>query len=78
MIAQGQIISFIDIFKFIPKTVVANDIKKKGDRFTYLINHVEEFTLKDLFTIARLCNMTKDEMWAFIKEQIPDEPNNEP
>ncbi len=55
MLNAGNIESFNDIFKFIPKTVVANDLGKKVDRFTTLMNRVEKFTLDELFTIARHC-----------------------
>ncbi len=34
MINDGKIVSFNDIFKFIPKTIVAKDLGKKVDRFT--------------------------------------------
>ena len=55
MIAAGRIVTFTDIFKFIPKTVVANDMGKKVDRFNELMARVEKFTLEDLYIIARFC-----------------------
>ena len=57
MINAGNIESFNDIFKYIPKTVVANDLGKKVDRFTALMNRVEKFTVEELFTIARFCSI---------------------
>lgn len=55
MITDGKIITFNDIFKFIPKTIVATDLGKKVDRFTELMNKIEEFTLEELFLIAKFC-----------------------
>lgn len=57
MINAGNIASFNDIFKYIPKTVVANDLGKKVDRFTALMNRVEKFSIEELFTIARFCSI---------------------
>jgi hypothetical protein len=57
MIAKGKIVSFNDIFKYIPKTVVANDLGKKVDRFSELMTRVEKFTLEDLYIIARFCSI---------------------
>ena len=33
MIADGNIVTFNDIFEYIPKTIVAIDLGKKVDRF---------------------------------------------
>jgi hypothetical protein len=62
MIIGGKIVSFNDIFKFIPKTVVATDLGKKVDRFTELMNKVEGFTLEELFMIAKFCDIDEAEM----------------
>lgn len=62
MINAGNIESFNDIFKYIPKTVVATDLGKKVDRFTTLMNRVEKFTVEELFTIARFCSITEQKI----------------
>jgi len=62
MIDSGKIESFNDIFKYIPKTVVANDLGKKVDRFTALMNRVEKFTVEELFTIARFCSISESKI----------------
>jgi hypothetical protein len=62
MILGGKIASFNDIFKFIPKTVVANDLGKKVDRFNELMNRIEEFTLEELFIIAKFCEIDETQM----------------
>jgi hypothetical protein len=62
MIVGGKIVSFNDIFKFIPKTVVATDLGKKVDRFTELMKRVEGFTLEELFMIAKFCDVEEAEM----------------
>ncbi|HWK08044.1 MAG TPA: hypothetical protein VNS58_30655 [Puia sp.] len=62
MIIGGKIKTFNDIFKFIPKTVVATDLGKKVDRFTDLMNRVEGFTLEELFMIARFCELDEAQM----------------
>jgi hypothetical protein len=62
MITEGKIVSFNDIFKFIPKTVVAKDLGKKVNRFNQLMNRIEEFTLEELFIIAKFCEMDEGQM----------------
>ena len=60
MIENGKIIFFNDIFKYIPKTVVAKDLGKKVDRFNTLMSRVEEFMLQDLFIIAGFFEIDED------------------
>lgn len=62
MLSEGKINSFNDIFKYIPKTIVAKDLGKKVDRFTELMHNVEEFTVEELFTIANFCSLDEVQM----------------
>ncbi len=62
MIESGKIVSFNDIFKYIPKTVVAKDLGKKVDRFNTLMSRVEEFMLSDLFIIATFFEIDEDDI----------------
>jgi hypothetical protein len=66
MFNAGKIKTLNDIFGFVPKTVVANDIGKKVDRFTALINKVERFTLEDLFQIAKLCDLEESQILQLV------------
>ena len=54
---RGKIVAFNDIFKYIPKTVVARDLGKKVDRFNKLISKVGGFTLDDLALIGKFCDL---------------------
>jgi hypothetical protein len=69
MINAGNVESFNDIFKFIPKTVVATDLGKKVDRFTELMNRVEKFTLEELFTIARFCSISESKILQLVENE---------
>lgn len=73
---QGKIVTFNDIFKYIPKTVVANDVGKKVDRFTELMGRVEKFTLEEIFIMARLCEMTENEMLDLVLADYKKKHNN--
>jgi hypothetical protein len=64
MVESGQLVSFNQIFKYIPKTIVAKDLGKKVDRFNVLMSHVEEFRLKELFRIGQYC---KIDDWTILK-----------
>lgn len=69
MVVGGKIISFNDIFKYIPKTIVANDLGKKVDRFNELMNRIEEFTLGELFIIAKFCDIDEGQMLDLAKTE---------
>lgn len=78
MVDAGRIQIFTDIFKYIPKTKVATDLGKKVDRFNELMNNVEEFNLKDLFLIAKFCEMTEREITELVLKQYLDIKNRLP
>ena len=69
MLSEGNIVSFTDIFKYIPKTIVANDLGKKVDRFTVMMNHVEKFTLEEVFRLAAMCKLTDEQMFALMHNE---------
>ena len=75
MVEAGKIEVFSDIFKFIPKTRVANDLGKKVDRFNELMANVEEFILKDLFHIAKFCELDEETMLRLVMKQYRDTKN---
>lgn len=66
MIENGKILTFNDIFKYIPKTVVAKDLGKKVDRFNTLMSRVEEFILSDLFIIAGFFEIDEEVMLRLV------------
>ena len=66
MVETGKIMFFNDIFKYIPKTVVAKDLGKKVDRFNTLMSRVEEFMLSDLFIIATFFEIDEDDIIKLI------------
>jgi hypothetical protein len=68
MFNDGKIKTLNDIFEFLPKTIVANDLGKKVDRFTALINKVERFTLEDLFRIADYCDLEYSQIIQLVLE----------
>ena len=71
MLEKGNVQSFNDIFKYIPKTVVAINMGKKVDRFTEIMNRVEKFKLEEVFAVAKLCEVDDSEMLQLVyKEYI--------
>jgi len=64
LITEGKIKSFNDIFKYVPKTIVSNDLGKKVDRFTELMNRVDGFTLAELFLIAKFCEINETQIFS--------------
>jgi hypothetical protein len=81
MYEKGHVRSFNDIFRYVPKTVVAKNLGTKVDRFTKLMKRVEKFTLEDIVLIGTFCDMSLDimtELWKEEfrrqKEAFPDRP----
>jgi hypothetical protein len=76
MLHDGKIKTFLDIFIFIPPTIVAKDLGKRGPRFTELINNPEGFTLGEIFLLARFFNLTVTEIFQLIIDQLSQRKND--
>ena len=70
MYDAGHVVLFNDIFKYIPKTVVAIDLGKKVDRFNKLMTRPDEFTLQELYMIASFCGLTERQMYELVEADI--------
>jgi hypothetical protein len=69
MVNDGAIKSLNEIFHHIPKSIVAADCGKKVTRFTYLMEHVDEFKIRELFKIGALCDLTASQTLELAKAQ---------
>jgi hypothetical protein len=69
MLSQGQIESFKDIFKYIKKTVVANDLGKKVDRFSVMMDHPKKFSVGDVYEMADLFNIDVQKMFDLLYKE---------
>jgi len=70
MLDDGKIQTFTDIFDYIKKSVVAKDIGKKVERFTELMNDVDDFRVGELRMMAKLFHLTLDEMLRLIAREV--------
>jgi len=70
MLLAGKIQTFLDIFQYIPPSVVAIDLGKRGPRFSELMNALEGFTLKELLTLADLFELTRTEIFELVDNQL--------
>ena len=66
---RGKIGSLNDIFKYIPKTVVANDLGKKGSRFSELLANVGAFTLDELALIGKFCELEESLIFQLAEKE---------
>ncbi|NML20882.1 hypothetical protein HHL16_08355 [Pseudoflavitalea sp. G-6-1-2] len=57
MVEQGDINTFNQLFSIIPKSIVAADLGTQNVRFTTLMNHIERFTLQELFMLSKLFSL---------------------
>lgn len=69
MIADGNIVTFNDIFEYIPKTVVATDLGKKVDRFNKLMNTVDGFTLKEIYLIGSFFGLSERQIYELVEAE---------
>ena len=70
MYDEGTIQKFSDIFVFIPKTVVLTDLGKNNKRFNEMMEKVDDFQIKEILAIARLCNLTGMEMFILVDQEL--------
>ena len=70
MLDQGRIKKLTDIFTYIPKTVLAQDIGKNLKRLNDLLERLENFTVKDLFVIGNLCSLSRREMFLLLDAEF--------
>jgi hypothetical protein len=61
-VREKKIAFFNDIFKYIPKTVVARDLHIKIDRFSFLMTKVEKFRMESILEMGTLCDLSEDEI----------------
>ena len=70
MLDQGRIKKLTDIFIYIPRTVLANDMGKNLKRPNELLDRLENFTIKDLLLIGNLCGLTRKEMLTLLDAEF--------
>lgn len=70
MLDQGRIKKLTDIFIYIPRTVLANDIGKNLKRLNELLDRLENFTIKDLLIIGNLCDLSRREMLLLLDAEF--------
>jgi hypothetical protein len=54
MYEKGMITTFLELFKWIPKTTADNDMKMKIGAFNDLLAHPEKFSLERIVDLAAL------------------------
>jgi hypothetical protein len=54
LIETGNIVEFRQIFNHISRTAIAGDLGIYYSKFKQLVEHVDRFTLKELYQLARL------------------------
>ena len=71
MLSDGHIESFTDVFKYIKKTVLANDLGKKVDRFTIMMEQPKKFSVGDVYEMAELFHIDVLQMFELLhKEEL--------
>ena len=69
MIESDRVRTFGDIFKYIPKTVVAKDLGMNVSRFSDLIKNLDKFRLEDLFHLAELCGLDPRDLFGLVTNE---------
>jgi hypothetical protein len=71
MFTSGKLTVFSEIFKLVPKTVVANDLGKEKRRFNELIKDPDDLSYQEIRLFSALCNLTPSEMGILIETEHP-------
>lgn len=69
LVEDGQITLFNEMFRYIPKSVVAADLGKQNIRFTMLMKHIDRFTLKDLFLLGKFFELDERKIFELAYQQ---------
>jgi hypothetical protein len=69
MMSQGKIVAFLDIFKYIRKTVVAIDLGKKVDRFTVMMHDPKKFSVGDVYRMSDLFKISAKKVFELIDNE---------
>ena len=69
MIETGRIREFQQIFSYLPKSILAHDLGTNNNRMTRLINHVEQFSLEELFRISHLLDVSYKTILTLVHNQ---------
>jgi len=67
--ADGQIEILNDIFKYVPKTVVATDLGKKVTDFNVLLARPDNFELREIYRIGNLCGLSDRDAYLLVETQ---------
>ena len=74
MIEAGKVTEFRQIFKYVPKTVLAHDLSTNTTRMTRMIDDVQEFSVKEIFIIAELIEVDHSVIYRLIAKQHINSP----
>lgn len=66
---RDKIESFNDIFKYVPKTTVANDLGKRVARFSEMMEDVRQFTLEEIVLIGNFCELEDKIMFKLVEKE---------
>ena len=69
IIQSGLIEELSDIFKYIPKTIVANDLEKDTGRTYVFFEKMEQLTLRDIYRLAQLIEVDAPVIFNLIDRQ---------
>lgn len=79
MFTIGELKAFSDIFKYVPKTVVAGDLGKEKGRFNELIEDPGGFLMQELMKLAELCDLSLPDIGLLIEKEHPGtQPPDQP
>ena len=68
-IQNREITVFRKIFEYVPKTVMAKDLRIRIDRFNILINNVRKFKISQAHQIAKVIGVDRRAIISLILEQ---------
>ncbi|HEY4286519.1 MAG TPA: hypothetical protein VGN00_05420 [Puia sp.] len=65
---DGKITTLTDVFKYIPKTIVAKDLGKRVNDLNKRMDKPDLFEMGDIYLIGRLCGLTEIEIYGLYQD----------
>lgn len=69
LIEGRHITEFKEIFTHVPKTIMAHDLGTNNNRMTRLIEHVDQFTLMEIYKISELLDVDYKTIFVLVHNQ---------
>jgi hypothetical protein len=70
LLEGGDIKTFTEIFDYLPRSILVNDLRQNYSTFTSKIIHPHRFTLFDLFSVSYWLEVEPEKLITLLKAEV--------